>query len=161
MHGTLVRELRFLMPFGTAKEKKERKKENSSLSIERPYWDCLCYTGPNWPGPCSVQSLSRVWLFTTPWTAARQASLSITNSWSLLKLMSIESVMPFNHLILCHPLLLPPSISPSLVRPCQSTCNILILSVKTPSGNTRWYRTSGQSMKHPGYSQWLLIPTPC
>ena len=58
----------------------------------------------------SVQLLSRVWLFVTPWTAALQASLPITNSWSLLKLMSIESVMPRNHLILCHPLLLPPSI---------------------------------------------------
>ena len=52
--------------------------------------------------------------FVTPWTAARQASLSITNSWNLLKLMSIESVMPSNHLILCHPLLLPPSIFPSI-----------------------------------------------
>ena len=62
----------------------------------------------------SVQSLSRVWLFVTPWTAAGQASLSITNSWSLLKLMSIESVMPSNHLILCHPLLLPPSVFPSI-----------------------------------------------
>ena len=63
-----------------------------------------------------VQSLSRVWLFATPWTAAHQASLSITNSRSLLKLMSIESVMPSNHLILCHPLLLllPPSIFPSI-----------------------------------------------
>ena len=50
----------------------------------------------------------------TPWTAACQASLSITNSWSLFKLMSIESVMPSNHLILCHPLLLPPSIFPSI-----------------------------------------------
>ena len=60
-----------------------------------------------------VQSLSRVRLFVTPWTAARQASLSITNSWSLLKLMSIESVMPYNHLILCHPLLLP-AIFPSI-----------------------------------------------
>ena len=56
----------------------------------------------------SVQSLSRVQLFVTPWTAARQASLSITNSQSSLKLMSIELVMPSNHLILCHPLLLPP-----------------------------------------------------
>ena len=62
----------------------------------------------------SVQSLSCVWLFVTPWTAAHQASLSITNSWSLLKLMSIELVMPFNHLILCHPLLFPPSIFPSI-----------------------------------------------
>ena len=52
--------------------------------------------------------------FVTQWTAARQASLSITNSWSLLKLMSIQSVMPSNHLILCHPLLLPPSIFPSI-----------------------------------------------
>ena len=59
----------------------------------------------------SVQSLSRVQLFVTPWTAARQASLSITNSWSLLKLMSIELVMPSNHPILCHPLVFPPSMS--------------------------------------------------
>ena len=62
----------------------------------------------------SVQSLSRVQLFVTPWTAACQAFLSITNSQSLLKLMSIESVMPSNHLILCHPLLLLPSIFPSI-----------------------------------------------
>ena len=61
----------------------------------------------------SVQSLSRVRLFVTPWIAAHQASLSITNYWSLLKLMSIESVMPSNHLILCCPLLLLPSIFPS------------------------------------------------
>ena len=58
----------------------------------------------------SIQSLSHVWLFVTPWTAAHQASLSITNSQSLLKLMSIKSVMPSNHLILCHSLLLLPSI---------------------------------------------------
>ena len=62
----------------------------------------------------SVQSLSRVQLFATPWTAAHQASLSITNSWSWLKLTSIESVMPSNHLILCHPLLLLPSVFPSI-----------------------------------------------
>ena len=62
----------------------------------------------------SVQSLSRVQLFETPWTATHQASLSITNSWSLLKLMSTESVMPSNHLILCHTLLLLPSIFPSI-----------------------------------------------
>ena len=61
----------------------------------------------------SIQSLSRVWLFVTPWTAARQASLSITNSRSLSTLMSIESVMPSSHLILCHPLLLLPSILPA------------------------------------------------
>ena len=62
----------------------------------------------------SVQPLNHVQLFVTPWTAAHQASLSITNSWSLLKLTSIESVMPSNHLILCCPLFLPPSIFPSL-----------------------------------------------
>ena len=62
----------------------------------------------------SVQSLSRVQFFATLWTAARQASLSITHSQSLHKFMSIESVMPSNHLILCQPLLLPPSIFPSI-----------------------------------------------
>ena len=62
----------------------------------------------------SVQSHSRVWHFATPWTAARQTSLSITNSRSLLKLMSIESVMPSKHLILCCPLLLPLSIFPNI-----------------------------------------------
>ena len=61
-----------------------------------------------------IQSLSRVQVFATPWTAARQASLSFTVSQSLLKLMSIESEMPFNHVILCHPLLLLPSIFPSI-----------------------------------------------
>ena len=62
----------------------------------------------------SVQSLSRVQLFATPWTAVLQTSLSITNSRSLLKLMSIKSVTPSNHLILSHPILLPPSILPSI-----------------------------------------------
>ena len=62
----------------------------------------------------SVQSLSGAWLFATPWTVARQASLSIANSWSLLKLMSTELVMPSNHLILYCPLLLLPSIFPSI-----------------------------------------------
>ena len=65
-------------------------------------------------GISSVQLLSHVWFFVTPWTVARQASLSITNSQSLLKLMPIESVMPSNHLILCCPLLLLPSIFPSI-----------------------------------------------
>ena len=68
------------------------------------YWYCGYYKG-------SVQSLSCVWFFVTPWTTACQASLSITNSQSLLKLMSAESVMPWNHLLLCRPLLLLPSIS--------------------------------------------------
>ena len=75
----------------------------------------------------SVQfsSLSHGRLFVIPWTAARQASLCITNSWSLLKLMSIESLMPSNHLILCHPLLLLPSIFPSIrVFPKESALRI-------------------------------------
>ena len=62
----------------------------------------------------SVQSLSRVWLFAAPWTTAHQASLCITNSWSLLRLMSVESVMPSSNLILCHSVLLLPSIFPSI-----------------------------------------------
>ena len=62
----------------------------------------------------SVQSLSRVWLLVTPWTAAHQASLYITKSQWWLKFMSIESIMPSNHLILCHPLLILPSIFPSI-----------------------------------------------
>ena len=65
-------------------------------------------------GFSSVQSLSRVQLFVTPWTAARQASLSITDSQSLLKLLSIKSVMPSSYLILCHPLLLLTRIPPSI-----------------------------------------------
>ena len=68
--------------------------------------------------PCPVLTvaswLSHVQLIATPWTAACQASLSITNSWSLFKLLFIESVMPSNHLILCRPLFLPPSIFPSI-----------------------------------------------
>ena len=70
-------------------------------------------TKSHMPQFSSVQSLSHVQLFVTPWTTARQASLSITNSWTLLKLISIASVMPSNHLVLCHPLLLP-SVFPSI-----------------------------------------------
>ena len=76
----------------------------------------------------SVQLLSHVQLFAAPWTAARWASLSITSSRSLLKLMSIESVMPSNHLILCHPLLLPPSIVPSI----RVFSNKSVLSIRWP-----------------------------
>ena len=75
-----------------------------------------------------VQSLSDVWLFATPWTAARQASLSFTISWSLLKLMSIESVIPSNHLILCHPLFFLPSIFPSI----RDFSNKLALPIRWP-----------------------------
>ena len=76
----------------------------------------------------SVQLLSCVQLFATPWIAAYQASLSITNKWSLLKLMSIESVMPFNHLILCHRLLIPHSIFPSI----RVFSNELALHIRWP-----------------------------
>ena len=67
-----------------------------------------------WTWFSSVQSLSHVWLFVTPWIAARQASLSIASSWSSLRLTSIESVMSSSHLILCRPLLLLPPIPPSI-----------------------------------------------
>ena len=77
---------------------------------------------------CSVQLLSHVQLFATPWTAACQASLSITNSWSLLKLMSIESVVASNHLILCRHLLLLPSIFPSI----RVFSNELVLHIRWP-----------------------------
>ena len=90
-----------------------------SVKLLSSHWHpclCSCHSFP-WtkhsPRFSSVQSLSHVRLFVTPWTAACQASLSITNSRSLLKLMSIESVMPSKHLILCRPLL-PPSIFPSI-----------------------------------------------
>ena len=76
---------------------------------------CIFFLSQHWSPQFSwIQLLSRVWLFATPWTAACQASLSVTNSRSWLKLMSVESVMPSNHLILCHPLLLLPSIFPSI-----------------------------------------------
>ena len=77
-------------------------------AVELPYNPAILLLGT------SVQSLSCIRFFATPWTAARQASLSITNSQSLLKVMSIDSVMPSNHLILCRSLLLRPSIFPSI-----------------------------------------------
>ena len=75
-----------------------------------------------------VQLLSCVQLFATPWTAERKASLSVTNSWSLLKLMSIELVMPSNHLILCRPFLFPPSIIPSI----RVSSNETVLRIRWP-----------------------------
>ena len=92
----------------------------------------------------SVQSLSCVQLFATPWTTAHQASLSITNSWSLLKLMSIELLMPSNHLIFCCPLCLPPLIFPS-IRVFSNESVLLIswpkfwsLSFSISSSNEYW-----------------------
>ena len=93
----------------------------------------------------AVQSLSHVWLFVTPWTTACQASLSITNSQSLIKLKFIKSVMPSNHFILCHPLLLPPSIFSSI----RAFSNESVLRIRWPkywsfSFNIR------PSKEHPG-----------
>ena len=86
--------------------KSKRVPEKHLLLLYRVHWSLwLCQ---------SVQSLSHVWLFVTPWIAACQASLSITNSWSSLKFMSITSVTPSSHLILCRPLLLLPPIPPSI-----------------------------------------------
>ena len=76
----------------------------------------------------TVQPLSLVQLFATPWTAAHQASLSTNNSWSLFKIKSFKSVIPSNHLILCHPLLLPPSIFPSI----RVFSNELVLCIRLP-----------------------------
>ena len=93
----------------------------------------------------SVQLLSCVWLFATPWITACQASLSITNTWSLLKLMSIESVMPPNHLILCRPLLLLPSIFPSI----RVFSNVSVLHMRWPKYWSFNFSIS-PSNEHPG-----------
>ena len=93
----------------------------------------------------SVQSLSRVWLFVTPWITARQAYLSITNCQSLLKLMSIESVMPSNHLILCRSLLLLPSIFPSI----RVFSNESVLHIRWPK-YWRFSFTISPSNEHSG-----------
>ena len=93
-------------------------------------------------GLSSVQSLNHVQLFATPWTAGHQASLSITNTRSLLKLMSIESVMPSNHLILCSPLLLPPSIFPSI----RVSSNESAFHIRWP----KYWRLSFSISEYPG-----------
>ena len=93
----------------------------------------------------SVQLLSRVQLFAIPWTAARQAFLSITNSQSLLKLMSIESVIPSNHLILCRPLLLLPSIFPNI----RVVSNESALRIRCPKYWSFSFSIS-PSNEHPG-----------
>ena len=99
----------------------------------------------------SVQSLSRVQLFATPWIAAHQASLSITNSRSLLRLMPIESLMPSSHLILCHPLLLLPTIPPSIrVFSSEST-----LRIKWPKYWSFSFSISPSS-EHPGLTSFRV-----
>ena len=93
----------------------------------------------------SVQLCSRVQLFVTPWTTAHQASLSITNSQSLLKLISLESVMPSNHLVLCRPLLLLPSIFPSI----RVLSNESALCIRCPKYWSFSFSLS-PSKEHPG-----------
>ena len=131
------------------------------------------------------QSLSRVWLFVTPWTAAHQASLSITNSRNLLKLMSIESVIPSNYLILCRPLLLLPSIflsirvfSMSQFFACggqsigvSASASVLPMNTQdwSPLGWTRWISLQSKGLsrvfsnatvqKHQSFSTQLYHPT--
>ena len=91
-----------------------KEKQDSFVKLKKEKWQVSIMASLEVVQFSSVQSLSHVRLFVTPWIAARQASLSITNSWALPKLMSIESVMPSSNLILCHPLLLLPSIPPSI-----------------------------------------------
>ena len=110
---------------------------------------CILFRPPENPAKkisvqfSSAQSLSRVRLFATPWTAACQASLSIANSWSLLKLTSIESVMPSNHLILRRPLLLPPSVFPSI----RVFSNESVLHIRWPK---YWSFSIGPSSEYSG-----------
>ena len=106
----------------------------------------------------SVQSLRRVRLFVTPWTAARQACLSITNSRSLLKLMSIESVMPSNHLIPCCPLLLLPSIFPSIrVFSNESALRISIGQSIGVSASTSVLPMNIQDWFPLGWTSWISL----
>ena len=109
------------------KEKESRSQIQKHISDSYPNNSILMF--PYSKKISSVQSLSRVQLFVTPWTAARQFSLSITNSWSSLRLMSIESVMPSKHLILCCPLLFPPSIFPSI----KAFSNESVLCIRWPN----------------------------
>ena len=109
----------------------------------------------------SVQSLRPVRLFVTPWTAACQASLSITNCRSLLKLMSIELVMPSSHLILCHLLLLPPSIFPS-IRVFSNKSVIRIMWPKYWSFSFSWNFSFSPSNKYSwvfplGWTGWISL----
>ena len=103
---------------------------------------CICISQ-------SVQLLSCVLLFATPWTAAHQASLSITNSQSLLKLISIESVMPSNHLILCRPLLLSPSTLPSI----RAFSNEAVLCIRWP----KYWNFSFSISPSSEYSHWFPL----
>ena len=111
-----------------------------------------------WAFRSSIQPLSRVWLLATPWTAVRQASLSITNSWSSPKPMSMESVMPSNHLILCRPLLLLPQIPLS----SRVFSNESALCIRWPEYWSFSFNLS-PSNEHPGLLSFKdgLVGSPC
>ena len=109
------------------------------------FWWQKTHSFLKYPQFSSVQSLSRVWLFATPWTAAHQVSLSITNSRSLLKLMSIESVMPSNHLILWRPFLLTSSVFPCI----RVFSNESVLRIRWPKYWSFSFSIS-PSNEHPG-----------
>ena len=123
--------------------------KTQTLFLQHFFFECMLLS--------SVQSLSRVWLFATPWTIALQASLSITNSQSLPKLMSIKSVMPSSHLILCRPLLLLPSIFPSI----RVFSNESALRIRWPKYWNFSFNIS-PSNEHPGLISfridWLYLP---
>ena len=132
--------------------------------IEMDRWMVEVLSAPLWNQSCgirwdrsSVQSLSHVQLFVTPWTAAHQASLSIINSQSLPKPMSIESVMPSNHLILCYPLLLPPSIVPSIrVFSSESVLHIRWPSIGV-SASTSVLPMNIRDWFPLGWTSWILV----
>ena len=107
--------------------------------IQNNFFHPLILLPPTKETTTSVQLLSSIWLFATPWTAARLSSLSITYSQSLLKLMSIKLVMPSNHLIFCYPLPLLPSIFPSI----RVFSNELVLHIRWP-----WYWSFRFSIHH-------------
>ena len=112
----------------------------------RSHWPQLRVCLPQLKDP-TIPQFSSVQFFVTPWTTARQASLSITNSWSLLKLMSIELAMPTNHLILCRPLLLLPSVFPSI----RVFSNESVLHIKWPKYWSFSFSFSiSPSNEHPG-----------
>ena len=132
----------------------------SMMQKHSDFWSFICIFPSSLTSLYSVQSLSYVWLFATPWTVGCQASLSITNSWSLLKLMSIESGMPSNHLILCRPLLFPPSIFPNIrVFQCvftsggqsigvSASASVLPMSIQDwfPLGWTGWISVQSKGL---------------
>ena len=118
------------------------------LSLSNMFWRSLTWKGLFWMRR-SVLWLSDVWLFATPWTAAHQASLSITNSRMLCKLMSIESVMPSSHLILCRPLLLPPWIFPRI----RVFSNKLVLHIRLP----KYWSFASASVLAMNIQDWLPL----